>query len=410
MRSLARHLLPAVRLLLLTTSYHVALALETPPLFTLNLDLPPRQRWRGALGLVLAAHDFESGFLPTFSQHNSSLFNHLPASAWPVLTTALSTYWPEQAEELKGIADDFAAAGHPEITYDYLVGWAYFHELAHSDALKDSAFYSKECTALLARVPGGADGDQASTLFVGNMDQSPPSVRNVTLRVRFTKGNTTVFDGVDWYWFTTGVSRAVRKGVASLQENWRSLKTLVPLDEMLKRIKAGPSVATPQMYVFREVLLKDPPLPSFEGLVDHLASVPLAAPFYIIAGGPSGEGAVLARNQTASVGTARLGGGGANGFLVQTNYDHWLPDPKTDPRRSSAEAMLSQISKEAEDGAAALTTLDLFAVASAYPVHNPHTAFTAVLDPQSGKLHAYVRDGMCPVKGVRSADPRYCAA
>ena len=72
--------------------------------------------------------------------------------------------------------------------------------------------------------------------------------------------------------------------------------------------------------------------------------------------------------------------------------------------------MLSQISKEAEDGAAALTTLDLFAVASAYPVHNPHTAFTAVLDPQSGKLHAYVRDGMCPVKGVRSADPRYCAA
>ena len=65
-------------------------------------------------------------------------------------------------------------------------------------------------------------------------------MRNVTLRVRFTKGNSTVFDGVDWYWFTTGVSRAVRKGVASLQENWRSLKTLVPLDEMLKRIKAGP--------------------------------------------------------------------------------------------------------------------------------------------------------------------------
>ena len=113
MRSLARHLLPAVRLLLLTTSYHVALALETPPLFTLNLDLPPRQRWRGALGLVLAAHDFEWGFLLDLFAAQFIALQPLASERVASPHHSAVTYWPEQAEELAGIADDFATAGPP---------------------------------------------------------------------------------------------------------------------------------------------------------------------------------------------------------------------------------------------------------------------------------------------------------
>ena len=64
---------------------------------------------------------------------------------------------------------------------------------------------------LLARRREAAAG---GTLHVGNMDQSPPSVRNVPLLVKFFDGNgSTKFEGVDWYWITTGVSRAVRGGV-----------------------------------------------------------------------------------------------------------------------------------------------------------------------------------------------------
>jgi hypothetical protein len=188
-------------------------AFEVPPLFTVNLDLAPRLRWNGALAAVLRTHSFEDGFLPIFEEHNRTLFDNVPTSAWPRLARSLEDHWPDHAEELKGIADEFSAAGH-RVSFEYLAGWTWFHELAHSDVAAKS-METRECTALLARDSSGA------TLH-GNMDQSPTAVRNVTLRVRFVRGGKRVFDGVDWYWFTTGVSRAVRAGVASAQENWRA--------------------------------------------------------------------------------------------------------------------------------------------------------------------------------------------
>lgn len=212
----------------------------------------------------------------------------------------------------------------------------------------------------------------------------------------------------------------MKAGVASLQENWREAPEPLPLAGMLATIAAGPARATPQMFVFRDALEREGSAATFGAVVGALARVPLAAPFYVIVGGPAGEGVVMARNLTASEGTTTLSGGGGLPFLVQTNYDHWLPDPPTDPRRTHAEAMLSQIThaESAASGQASapaapppsLTSIDLFAVASAYPVHNPHTAYTAILEPATGALVAYVRDALCPAAGspLAHADARYC--
>ena len=76
------------------------------------------------------------------------------------------------------------------------------------------------------------------------------------------------------------------------------------------------------MWVFRFALLAEPPMP-WAQLSNYLESVPLAAPFYIVAAGPAGEGVVMARNETASVGTTVLSA--AEKVLVQTNYDRWRP-------------------------------------------------------------------------------------
>ena len=46
--------------------------------------------------------------------------------------------YPDEAEELRGIADDFAAAGHAEISYLYPAGWVWYHELAHSALAEES--------------------------------------------------------------------------------------------------------------------------------------------------------------------------------------------------------------------------------------------------------------------------------
>ena len=159
------------------------------------------------------------------------------------------------------------------------------------------------------------------------------------------------------------------------------------------------------MFVFRDALLAEPP-PPFAQLVQRLSAVPIGAPFYIIAGGPAGQGVVITRNRTAAEGVAHLDPSRTEA-LVQTNYDLWLPDPKADPRRTRAEDMLAQIAR----GAKQLSTLDLFAVASAYPVHNPHTAYTAVMDPASGALTAYVRDALCPLDAsIGGGETRYCRA
>ena len=140
----------------------------------------------------------------------------------------------------------------------------------------------------------------------------------------------------------------------------------------------------------------------------------------------TGEGVVIARNTTGVadpdgvtwIGSSRgsnssksrehahpdaeLESGHAKPWiLVQTNYDLWLPDNPDDPRRTVAEATLASLGQTEAAGA-----LGLFAVAGTYPVHNPSTAYTAVMDVRLGTLHAFVRQALCPI--AAELDQRYC--
>ena len=188
-------------------------ALNAPPTFTIDLGVEPRRRWDGAVKIVLERHPFDFSFGPTFESHNKTLFSKLSSQQYQSLAAALETHYPETAEELKGISSQFIAAGH-FVSFEYLAAWVYFHELAHTP-LADKDVYSRSCSVALAK-----DSDN-NILHVGNMDQGPENVRNITLQIAFTRNGSTVFQGVDWYWITTGVTRCVRKGFVSLQENWR---------------------------------------------------------------------------------------------------------------------------------------------------------------------------------------------
>jgi len=93
---------------------------------------------------------------------------------------------------------------------------------------------------------------------------------------------------------------------------------------------------------------------SFSSLVATLGQISLASPWYnVLAGTNAGEGVVIAVNATKAVGTS----GGSKmtwlssnstdevqpWYVVQTNYDHWLPDPPQDPRRTALERTLNQM-------------------------------------------------------------------
>ena len=353
-----------------------------PPAFTVDVSKPPHERWAGAVRTVLDHHGnkLATGFEAAFTAHNASLFDNLNASTWARLGTAVQTHYPEQAAELGTIANELTAAGLPT-TFEYLAGWAYFHALAHTELSSDRS--PRACTGVVAQHP-----TTGAVVHGANMDQTPPEVRNLTLRVSFVNGSDHLFEGVDWYWFTTGVSRAVRRGLASVQENWRFGS--VRAADVLADVDAG---VVPQIWVFRRAFerLAAAPAATFDDFAAEMATVRLAAPYYVIAAGAqSGEGVVITRNTTGAVATRRLGAAGG-GALVQTNYDARDPKEIFDPRRAAAEQTAAEM-----DAAEVATPLGVFAILSTFPVLNPKTAYTAVMSAATGELHAYIRVPMCP--------------
>lgn len=369
-----------------------ASALEFPPRFTLDLRKPPLQRWNGALDLILSKHRYEESFLPVFQEHNKTLFNHLEPPHFESLGRAVREHFPETALELQGIANDFEGHGYP-VTFQYLSAWLYFHELAHTDVV-GAGFDSRECTGIVAETTRG------NLVQLANMDQSPLAARNLTLRIRVIDNTSAVlFEGVDWYTLlSTGVSRAVKRGVASVQENWRSGSR--KLEDVMTDIQSG---VISQMLVFRRAF-ESAAIRTFDDFLHNVSTTRLAAPFYIVAAGPKpGQGVAVARNLLGSDGTDWLPKD--DFYLCQCNTDRWLPDDVEDPRRTAAETLLQRLREEEPP-----TMTGLFAVVSAYPVHNPHTAYTAVMSAATGEFHAYVREASCPVDPYASVvlDRRYC--
>lgn len=349
-----------------------------PPHFHLNLDSPPEQRWKGAVAAVLAAHPWEHGFGPSFANHNRSLFNHLTDADWILMRQAIEKYWPELALELKSISQLFQDAGH-FVSYDYLCGWVYFHELDHTELAHTDYSMGRECTGIVMQ-------DTTGRIIHGrNMDQSPHSVRNVTLQITFSKGGKVIFESVDWYWFTTGVMTTVKKDVVSLQENWRFLKQ--NSKSVFQDIKNG---VIPQVFVFRNLNTNDS-ITNFDSAVDFLINVPMATPEYIIAAGPNaGQGVIIPKvAQKTAEKVIRLGDPSASTifkswYLVQTNYDWWEKDPPSDSRRTDA---IHALNKMQQDVAACENGTDV--IMTTPQVLNSGTAYTAIMKASTGQLHAY---------------------
>jgi N-acylethanolamine-hydrolysing acid amidase len=127
------------------------MALSAPPVFTVDLTVPPEERWVGALDLISAGSTFEESWLPAFAYHNSSLFNGLASDEWATLAAALTAAYPSQAAELHGLSCEFLRVYGQVVTFEYLAGWVYFHELAHSDLAIEAAVARPECTGLLVQ-------------------------------------------------------------------------------------------------------------------------------------------------------------------------------------------------------------------------------------------------------------------
>ena len=86
-------------------------------MFDVDLDAAPNQRWRGAVKTVLDVHPFEWSFGAAFAQHNKTLFQNVTAAQYTLLGQALSMHYPDSADELRGISEEFQSLGHA-VTYE----------------------------------------------------------------------------------------------------------------------------------------------------------------------------------------------------------------------------------------------------------------------------------------------------
>jgi len=121
---------------------------------------------------------------------------------------------------------------------------------------------------------------------------------------------------------------------------------------------------------------------AFEGAIENLAYKPLIAPCYLIIGGVGpDQGAVITRDRIAALDIWRLKSFDGRWFLVETNYDHWEPPPKSDDRRDPA------IKGMNETGRAGLSPSSLFHVLSTPPVLNDGTTYTVTMAASIPELY-----------------------
>ena len=141
------------------------------------------------------------------------------------------------------------------------------------------------------------------------------------------------------------------------------------------------------MFVFRDALLS--PQATYDSVLDFVCQVRLAAPEYVVISGAK-NAALIARDpgRVANLTTLTLSSSMAEDtwFGVQTNYDRDEIDPPSDNRRSIAEGVMRQYGQKI--GA---SKVGLFAALSTYPVHNPTTAYTAIMHAATGELDAFQR-------------------
>ena len=361
--------------------------LQVPPQISVDLSAAPRDRYRGAVRAVLERHSWEHSFGVAFSSHNLTLFDNLDTQMYELLTNATEQHHPEVFAELQGISDEFSTAGHI-VSVHYLVAWLWFHELAHTELSTASTEEQRECTAAVVQ-------DQHGNILHGrNMDQSPTAVRNATVQFEFFKDSSTSLGvhAVDWYWFAGGFMTAVKKGVGSVQENWRFVNA-----SSAEVFEAALNGVTPQLLAFKYALLgtaQKPAAMSFVDLTRQLCHMELAAADYVVMGGcheyeaticARGAGSKLAWSLSmVNVNSSRSA---SWPYLLQTNYDECIHDPATDPRCSSATAIMESLGQTI--GA---DSIGLMATMTSTPIRNADTAYTAIMSAEEGTLVSFAWD------------------
>jgi len=204
------------------------------------------------------------------------------------------------------------------------------------------------------------------------------SLRNVTIQVIGVRG-----DGSEVYRSTTfagfvGIPTGMVKNKFSISLNARSLGGNI-WDNLWAAIVDG---GVPATWLARKAVEKQL---TFEDAVKLLATTPLISPVYfILAGTKNNEGVVISRNRLSPDDLWYLAPPD-RWFIVQTNYDHWLPVPDDDNNRRNTAYKGMQNSGQKGMNAGIINNVLLTP-----PVLNKFTLYTALMTPSDTSSQNYL--------------------
>jgi len=329
------------------------------PRYTINLDLPPNQRWSQICAM------------PEIKQNANYLYNVfttlIPGTELGDLGKEIcDLYFPyEYAQEIMGCAEQL---GFP---YGYLALFNLGYEV--SDA----------CTSIVAQGTDGKIYHARNLDFWAGMGFTD-TLKELAVMLDYQKGGKTVFTSVSFAGMV-GVLSGFKSGEFSVTVDTRFYPGgIVQLFyEVIAAIEEkNSSLVT---FLLRDVFEQEN---DYNSALNNLVNGELIADvYYIIAGSSANQGAVISRNRTGADDVWVLQSP-QRWYEVETNYDHWNPAPWFDDRRGPANNAMNSM------GLSNLSLQNLFDVLTVKPVFNLQTTYTILSCPASGEFSAYTR--YCP--------------
>lgn len=329
------------------------------PRYTINLDLPPGQRWQHVCSQ------------PTFKAMGQYLANTV-ASILPdggkyigdVGELLNDYYFPaEYAAEIRGCA---AAMSVP-------YGWVTLLNIGYE--------VSDACTSIVAQDPSGKILHGRNLDFWAGMGFTD-TLKNMTFIADFKQSGKTVFTATTFAGYV-GILSGIKPGAFSVTIDTRFYPegfTQIFYEVVAAITEKNASLVS---FLSREVFERENDFPA---AVSNLANGELIADvYYIVAGVSAGQGTVISRNRQNASDIWTLDPAHGRWFEVETNYDHWEQPPWIDNRVDPANKGMNAM------GPQGVTLQGIYNVLSTKPVFNIQTTYTILAVPANGTYQCWAR-------------------
>ena len=326
------------------------------PQYTVDLDQPPESRWTDVTS------DYAAELKETveyFGKSYGQLYSMLS-----ILGGDIDKYVPDPyAGEIRGIASSTGITAGEILFINIIYGLTAFGE-------KSSSTKSLlGCTSIVTQTKSG------HILHGRNLDYGISLLRNLAINVDFQISEVTTFTATTFAGYV-GVLTGQKPNSFTIslderdQGDWHS------------NVMEAQKLGTSGFISFKIRDLLDDYSSDFEKVVNTIANTQFIAPFYAIVGGVSGdEGAIITHNRTTGIDVWRLNSTENRWFILETNYDHWLPPPKSDNRRDPANKMMN------DTGLSDVSSDSIFKILSTPPVLNDGTIFTVLMSAADPTLY-----------------------